>query len=213
MPTKFKQNPLGKVLLSARQKLGWSRARVSKEAGIGENSVVRYEKAGIEEGGQYPPAGRLAALAYALDIEPAEALASCLSKQDYKKFGSKTIDADPFGFPLYQSFIEEGVVYAHDNAKLRMMLRVLLLEREGTISVPKEAEIWIREEFYKISKAVERDEDDIFYVDDDQDDDELEEIVTINGSGLPAPSRSMRSKNNTEAVGAASINPKKRTGQ
>ena len=163
---------------------------MSKETGIGENSIVRYEKAGLEEDGQYPTSTKLAALTFSLGLSHAEVLLSCLSKTDFDKYASDLIDNDSYGLPLYRSFIEESIVYAHENAKLLMMLRVFLLEREGELEVTDEAENWIRDEFYRLTRAVHKEDDeDIYHVEDYGDDEDLEKIITKNGSELKEPSR------------------------
>ncbi|WP_170163586.1 helix-turn-helix domain-containing protein [Eilatimonas milleporae] len=77
------RKPLGHILQEARLTKGWSRKELSKRTGVGENSIVRYEKAGIEEGGQYPQAYKLALICHHLGVSAAEAMWSMLPEKEY----------------------------------------------------------------------------------------------------------------------------------
>ena len=72
------QQPIGSIISNARKAKDWSRSKLSEETGITESSLVRYELAGIEEEGQYPPSPKLALICIALEIEPMLALVGCL---------------------------------------------------------------------------------------------------------------------------------------
>lgn len=198
------QTPFGSILSSARQQRGWSRARLSKESGISENSIVRYEKAGIEADGQFPPAPKLAALCFTLGISTSDALLGCLPANEFDEFVKHSKPDDEYGFPLYRVLAEENVIFAHENAKLKAITRAFILQSEGNLELNKDVVGFLKSEFYSISPSVEKDDDDIFYVDDDVDDEDIDEIVKQNGPDQNDPSRSNGSENNDEAVGAVS---------
>jgi len=214
MGKKLNQDKLGDILSSARLQMGWSRARLSKATGISENSIVRYEKAGVSEDGQYPPAPKLAALTFALGLNAVDVMMGCLSPKDFDDMSSDLLVHHPYGFPLYRSFLEEGVVYAQECAKLRVMVRALLLERDGKVSLPPEAVEWIDDEFYAISREVEKDEeDDIFYVVDDTDDEDFPfELPKENGPDQSDPSHSQSVPTISEAAPTASPTDKPKKG-
>ena len=208
---KPKQTPLGELLLSARQQRGWSRAKLSRETGIGENSLVRYEKAGIEEDGQFPPSSKLAVLCMCLEISSHEALLSCMTPEDFSKFSTPETEDDKYGFPLYRIMAEEAVVYTHQNFKLRAIARAYILEKQGKIKISKDVQRVLEEEFFGISREMEKDEDDIFYPVDTMDDEEIDDLVMKNGPDCGDPDRLNSSDSPTrEAVDSSSDHQKLR---
>jgi transcriptional regulator with XRE-family HTH domain len=206
---KIKQTPFGEVLQSARVRRAWSRAKVAEETGIGQNSIVRYEKAGIEPDGQYPPASKIGSICFALGIPPEDALYACLSQSDFEKYATEAQSEDAYGYPLFRAMAEEGVSMAQENVKLRTMVRMFLLAMDGEVEMTDEAANWIREEFHKFGYEIQKDENDIFYALEDTDEEELEQLVKRNGPDQKGPSRSKTHTTDEKAVGAASTKPKK----
>lgn len=60
---------LGQLIRGARERKGWSRAKLSELSGISYNSMVKYELAGAD-GGQYPSLRNMAQLCQLLEIDP-----------------------------------------------------------------------------------------------------------------------------------------------
>ena len=205
-----KQYPFGEVLLSARLQRGWSRAELANSSGVGENSIVRYEKAGLEDGGQYPPAPKLAALCLALNIDFEDALLGCLTSEDFKTYSHMYKPENKYGFPLYRALSDQIIDFAHENAKLKSIVRAFILQSEGEVELSDEVVGFLKDQFYEVARSVSKDDDDIFYVDDDVDDEDIDEMVKQNGPG-ENPSRS-NSSDNAEVVGASSISHNKGSG-
>ena len=95
------QKPFGEILREARKKRRWSRARLAKETGISENSIVRYEKAGIDDDGQFPPAPKLSVLAFELGLDPTEVLFGCLTGDEYEEYSNFHLQMHPYASPLF----------------------------------------------------------------------------------------------------------------
>ena len=84
------------------------------------------------------------------------------------------------------------------------MLRALILDRRGTVELPNDAVEWIDEEFQTISRNVEKDDDDIFYVEDETDDEDFPfELPIENGPDQVDPSRTQSVTTNSEAAPTA----------
>lgn len=82
-----KGEPLGLLIYKARLEKGLSRAELSRMTEISDNSLIRYEKAGVDQDGQYPPGPKLAKLCFSLDLDPQTALLACLDNdRDYWHF-------------------------------------------------------------------------------------------------------------------------------
>ncbi len=122
------QVPLGELLLNARLAMRLSRADVAKATGINENSLTRYERAGLDDEGQYPPSPKLAMLCFFLRLHPLRMLLSCLSYGDYwhvkgvvseEKFHWET------GHPDYDYMTGEVFRLRAQNDLLRAALRRL----------------------------------------------------------------------------------------
>ena len=78
-----RQMAFGTLLFNARKAKGWTREELRDKCGVGISSIVRYERAGIDETGQYPRATTLAVLCITLEIDPLEAIMSCLPPRDF----------------------------------------------------------------------------------------------------------------------------------
>jgi len=121
--------PLGELLLNARLERRLSRADVGKMAGISENSLARYERAGIEKDGQYPPSPKLAALCFALQIPPIRALLGCLPEEEY--FGQKgTFYDDLNDHPDFEYLNQQHFALIQENRVLGELLKIIILPDE-----------------------------------------------------------------------------------
>lgn len=60
---------LGEIIRDAREAKGMSKAHLSKISGVSQNSLVKYEKCGIEDGIE-PSLKNIVRIAAALDIDP-----------------------------------------------------------------------------------------------------------------------------------------------
>jgi len=117
------QRPLGELLLTARLEKKMSRAQLAEQVGISENSLVRYEKAGLDKDGQYPPGSKLAMLCFKLDISPRKVLLGCLSEEEYWKYET-TEDFHDSGIEIWLN--EQNQALMKDNYFLRGVLQKLL---------------------------------------------------------------------------------------
>ncbi|WP_028880341.1 helix-turn-helix transcriptional regulator [Terasakiella pusilla] len=118
-----KHIPLGELLLKARNAMGLTQVQVAKSVGISDVSLIRYEKAGIEETGQYPPSQKLAALCILLEIPPAQALYACLDEtHDWKQSGIMWHDliAERADFKF---FVEDYKEIVNENRFLRAIIK------------------------------------------------------------------------------------------
>ncbi len=179
--------PFGEQIVSARNMRNWSRAKLARETGISENSLTRYEKAGVDETGQYPIGQNLALLVFLLELDPKDALLGCLKDEDFERFSGNDPKA-AYGYPLYRTLAEEHLVCVHDNAKLKSLVRVLLSEKEEKIQIRESDLEFIKKEFYSISKQVFV-EDEIFYVDDETDDEDIDNHFKTNDPDQNEPGR------------------------
>lgn len=117
---------MGELLLSARKDKTFTRVELAKLCKIGVNSIVRYEKAGIDpDDGQYPPARRLASLCYHLDIPMSEAFWSCLSTEDFAEI---QMDAFPdlLDHPEHAYLLDQYTKLIKDNHFLKEALKLIL---------------------------------------------------------------------------------------
>jgi len=222
------QIPLGELLAKARVERGLSRAQLAKETGVSENSIVRYEKAGIERDGQYPPSPKLAALCFSLDISPVLALFGCLNYGDFWKFKGETWDRDLVNHPDYNWLSDEYMAVLRQNRILRSYLSMSLKNHEELTDFEQEI---LESLGQKVARIFEREEQ----LDQEADDLGMFEqrysaILTPgvprerraqlglrplpnkpkpssdeNGPDHSDPDRSQNSTNNSEAVGAAPI--------
>ncbi len=117
------QIPLGELLLTARLAKKLSRAQLAEQVGISENSLVRYEKAGFDKDGQFPPSSKLAMLCFKLGISPRKALLGCLSEDEYWNYETDE-DFHDSGVGLWLGEQYEALV--KDNYFLRSVLKSLL---------------------------------------------------------------------------------------
>lgn len=135
-------NPLGEILLAARERAGWSRAELSKRTKIGQNSIVRYEKAGIdEEEGQYPPSYKLAILCWHLKIRPSKALIACLPPR-YRQEGYAAFH-DPVGHPMHDFMKAQYQELLHENHMYRVLFSKLFGPKPEKNSLAYERLLWL----------------------------------------------------------------------
>lgn len=120
-----KQKPLGEVLFEARRNKDYSRAHLASITNIGVNSIVRYEKAGLEPEGQFPPAPKLAALCYHLNIPLSEAFWSCLSPEDFAEIEIGTVD-ELMDHPMNDFLRSQVDALVKDNHFLKEAFKCLL---------------------------------------------------------------------------------------
>ena len=171
--------PFGEQIASARKMRNWSRARLAKETGISENSIARYEKAGVDEAGQYPIGQNLAVLVFMLDLDPRDALLGCLKNEDFETYVENK-PKDVMGYPMYRSLIEEHTVCISQNAKLRSLVRAFILEKDGKIEIGDDDLEFIKQAFFEVTQHVFV-EDDVFYVEQEIDDEDIDDRFKENG--------------------------------
>jgi transcriptional regulator with XRE-family HTH domain len=120
------QKALGSILLEARQAKGFTRKELAQRTGIGESSIVRYEKLGIDEiDGQHPPADKLALLCFYLGIPAQEAHWSCLPQEEFRREQEDQYDDVAF-HPAYEYLTSEYFHLLKENGRYREALRILL---------------------------------------------------------------------------------------
>ncbi|WP_296994249.1 helix-turn-helix domain-containing protein [Thalassospira sp. UBA1131] len=176
------QIPLGELLTKARLEQGLSRAHVAKEAGVSENSLVRYEKAGLEDDGQFPPSPKLAALCFSLEISPLTALLSCLGEEEYKDYYMKTHEDWLMDHPAHNYVSEQWFALLRDNHLLRETVRVFVDPDKAKEKFGSDGVEWIKEEAKKVIEAEDAFEQKM-----------LERKVfqpNMHGMGIPGPVRS-----------------------
>jgi transcriptional regulator with XRE-family HTH domain len=119
------QIPLGELLLNARLEKRLSRADVAKLADISENSLVRYERAGIDDDGQFPPSPKLAQLCFTLELNPLTVLLSCLGYREYWREKGELWEREFMmkGHPDYEYLQSEVFRLMKENAMLKSALR------------------------------------------------------------------------------------------
>ncbi|MBL4800559.1 MAG: helix-turn-helix transcriptional regulator [Emcibacter sp.] len=132
-----KQIPLGELLLKARLNKKLSRAYVCKEANISENSLVRYEKAGIDKNGKYPPAPKLASLCFLLEISPMDALLGSLEGNDFFDKVARSSVEQIYKHPAYRELYDEHNNILHENMLMKSIVGRLIDEKP---SAPEQRE-------------------------------------------------------------------------
>lgn len=141
------QTPLGELLTKARLEKRLSRAGVAKETGITEASLVRYEKAGIEADGQFPPSPKLAALCFFLGIPPIKALFGCLNYPDFWKYKGETWESDVMHHPDHDFLGDEYIDLLKENRRLRAFIKLLLDPNDAK---GEEYFFWMKKEVQQI---------------------------------------------------------------
>jgi transcriptional regulator with XRE-family HTH domain len=125
--------PIGTQLRDGRAVLRVTRAQVAKDAGISENTLARYENAGLSDKGIYPPADKLVMLCNLLDLEYHEALVGCRTAEAHEKLEASSIPSAQEGGTFENDI---GSVYLisrfkrllTDNFVLRDFIRAAILE-------------------------------------------------------------------------------------
>jgi transcriptional regulator with XRE-family HTH domain len=134
------ENTLGFLLQKARSEIGWSRKTLAYRSGISLNSINKYEKAGIDEDGQYPPANKLASLMFVLEMRPAEVFIACLP-QDRQDEG-RSIVSDDFN-PSYEYMERQYVAILRDCQIYRTLFKSLFGPRPKPASREFEHLLWL----------------------------------------------------------------------
>jgi len=232
---KNRQTPLGELITKARIDAGLSRAQLAKNIGIGENSLQRYEKAGLEDDGQYPPSPKLAKICFELGLSPLKVLLSSLSLDEYWTYLFKSSEDGLMGHPQHEYLIEQYGVLLSDNRSLRVLLEFLIKDKDELNSNELEYTEYLKGEARKIFEAQRKFEDafhimfrekkleysgimfpgdERFGVAPGEDDPWLESDyahLRKNGSDHEDPSRPLQ--NTSKAVDAAPNHPKKKDDQ
>jgi hypothetical protein len=193
---------------------------------------LRYERAGVESDGQYPPSPKLAKLCFELDISPLKALLACLPPDDYWKYYFETAEDPQTDHPMFDFLGDQFAQLASDNRTLRVLLERMI---QDPPPAPDSAEAemleHLKKEARKIFNAQKRFEDAAHMM-------FSEKKLEMQGFGIPGgpnpgepddwrrehdyaairndpdhegPGRS--SQNPSEAVGAASDHPKQEDDQ
>lgn len=149
------QIPLGELLTKARLDKNMSRAQLAKETGFSENSLVRYEKAGLEKDGQYPPSPKLAKLCFMLDISPLTAMFSSLSRDEFWEFKPYTSENWLMDHPDHEYLLEQWFVLVKENYKLRTTLKIMLGPDPEPGSYKEDTREWMKSEARRIIKLQE----------------------------------------------------------
>lgn len=146
------QTPLGELITRARIEKGLTRAQLAKEIGIGENSLVRYEKAGLENDGQYPPSPKLAKLCFFLGISPTKALFGCLSNDDFEfdHYRMQSNEDWLMDHPDHEYLLDQWFALMEDNFKLANTIKLLLGPAPEQGSQRAEFAEWVRNEGRKV---------------------------------------------------------------
>ncbi|MFD2204674.1 helix-turn-helix domain-containing protein [Kiloniella antarctica] len=150
------QIPLGELLTMARLEKGLSRAQLAKETNVSENSIVRYEKAGLEKDGQYPPSQKLAALCFCLGISPLTALLSSLERDDYWMYYGETDQEWLMSHPAHSYLSEQWFALTRDNQLLREMLKVFLCPEKAAENFHEDDIEWMKEEARKVIEVQDK---------------------------------------------------------
>lgn len=146
------QIPFGELLTKARLEKRMSRAQLAKETGIAENSLIRYEKAGLEDDGQYPPSPKLAVICYVLGMSPLRAMLSCIDADLYCDF-NHSLATEYADIPQYDYVMNENIELGNENRKLRSLVKIL---SGANTNVHKEAVDWLKTEVKSIFDQEER---------------------------------------------------------
>ncbi len=119
---------LGKILRQGREAKGYTRHELSWRSGVSQNSIVRYERAGIDEDGQIPPANKLAKLAIELGLDPLILLQASLSGADQFVAGNEfKINR---GNPYLTYIKDQYLTLLHENHLMRTFLQDLLSPKQ-----------------------------------------------------------------------------------
>ncbi len=189
---------LGILLKKARKKRGVTRQQLADEVRVNINSIAKYERAG-EKNGQFPPLPTIARLCVALNVSSADVfLAVCETDEERNFFQVRMVHTlEKLASIFY--YLEDTVAsmeipmeIAHDqliellpakpdNEKFEEMLALAYPKGRGSGLIRN----LYTGKFHKPKEAEE------------------------NGPDQKDPSRSINSKNNTEAVDAAPTRPKK----
>ncbi|MBV6633035.1 MAG: helix-turn-helix transcriptional regulator [Alphaproteobacteria bacterium] len=141
---------LGKALREAREKAGLSRVALCQKIGISENTLIRYERAGLEEDGQYPSSQNLAMLCLFLDLHPIWTLLKCVPEEHQEAAEQAFID---YSYePSYQFHFMQTQYLAllKDNQIQREALRILTKDPDELDDDEKYLKQWLVEQSQEI---------------------------------------------------------------
>lgn len=174
---------VGSMIWRTREDKGISRAHLAKVTGISQNSLAKYEKAG-EQDGQYPPLPKMALLCKELELDPREV--------------------------LHRTFTLDEVVsgrIAPDFFAFEDFLRTLDVDKSELDMARKAIETEVREAQHHRDRCQKLETEKLAL--ERQVKKLTSELLKQNGPDQNDPSRPGLSKNNAEAVDAASTNPTK----
>tara|TARA_R110000787_G_scaffold16622_47_gene51577 strand:- start:37981 stop:38928 length:948 start_codon:yes stop_codon:yes gene_type:complete len=129
--SKAEQVPFGELLTKARLDAGLSRAQLAKETGVSENSLQRYEKAGIEDDGQYPPSPKMAKLCFHLGINPWMALFGSLEEHDFYEYRAHVVIHEASAHPDFNYMMDQYLQVLKDNDVLKSALKFAVGIEDG----------------------------------------------------------------------------------
>lgn len=156
MRNRREQITFGELLLTKRLEAKLSRAQLSRQTGISENSLIRYEKAGLEQGGQYPTGPKLAKLCFQLGIPAASALWGCMDAEDYRKYEFGEGHADISDHPAFSQLHDQYEYLQQENSTYREALRFLVTEHDDLDpSYVEEVIVWIKDEVRNLFSTFE----------------------------------------------------------
>lgn len=147
MRNRREQITFGELLVTKRLEAKLSRAQLSRQTGISENSLVRYEKAGLEQGGQYPTGPKMAKLCFQLGIPAASAMWGCLSGEEFSEYEFQSGHEDIHDHPGYAQLRDQYDYLQSESATYREALRFLISDHEDLDpSYKEEMRTWIEQE-------------------------------------------------------------------
>ncbi len=141
--------PLGDLIVRARTERGISRSKLAEMTGISENSLVKYEKAGVEPDGQFPPSPKLSAICAVLLITPVEALLGCLEGDEWEQYYYESTQKWVEGHPGYKLAMREIRDLAFENRLLVEAVRVILFPNSSDQHDEETIE-WAKDEVRKL---------------------------------------------------------------
>ena len=153
------QTPLGELIVKARLEQGLTRAQLAKKAGISENSLQRYERAGIEADGQFPPGPKLAKLCFELHLSPIKVLLGCLSQDDYYGYMLQSTEDGLIDHPQFEYLLDQHTALVTDNRALRVLVDLLTIPDEDLTDTDRRHIEHLKNEARAIKRAQRQFED------------------------------------------------------
>jgi len=149
-----KPDPLGALLQGARRDKGLTRKEVAEKAEISPNSLVKYEKWGVDGEGQCPPADKLSKLCSILKLDPQAALLGSLSDREYARYQFHEFDILS-GHPMTVWLEGQFAKALRDCNILRSGLELVLEMIDPTDKKLSPTQRWMLKEIYKTKERHE----------------------------------------------------------